>query len=116
MRAIYISGPMTDRPEHNYPAFYAAEERWRAMGWDVLNPARNFGGRTDLDRATYMRADVHHLLKADAIALLEDWVDSPGAKVELALARELGLEIFDGETGLPLDAHADITGWEFRGH
>ena len=45
---IYLSGPMTGLPEFNYPAFHEAARRWRAIGWDVINPAEHFEGRTDL--------------------------------------------------------------------
>ena len=43
-KKIYLSGPMTGLPEWGFPAFYAAEAKWIAAGWAVMNPARNFGG------------------------------------------------------------------------
>jgi hypothetical protein len=56
-KRIYIAGPMTGLVEHNFPAFHAAADRLRKAGWDAVNPAENFGGRTDLPRETYLRAD-----------------------------------------------------------
>lgn len=109
MRRVYISGPMTGHPAHNYPAFFDAERRWSAMGWAVANPARNFGGRTDLPRDVYMRADFHHLLSVDAIAMLPGWDTSQGAMSELNKARELALEVFDAMTALPYDAHVRLS-------
>ena len=38
-KRIYISGPMTGMPEHNFPAFHAAADRLRKAGWSVVNPA-----------------------------------------------------------------------------
>ena len=35
---IYISGPMTGHPDHNIPAFDAAEERPLKQGHFVINP------------------------------------------------------------------------------
>ena len=94
-RRIYISGPMTGHDDHNFPAFYAAAVRFRQAGWDVANPAENFGGRTDLPREAYLRADMAMLAQSDAIALLPGWERSAGATLEVVLAKEIGLQFFD---------------------
>lgn len=99
---IYIAGPMAGMPEHNYPTFRAAAERFREAGWDVVNPAENFGGRTDLPRSSYLRADVALLAQCDAIALLPGWQSSRGAKIEYCLARELGLMVINAATLTPM--------------
>ena len=101
-KRIYIAGPMTGRADHNYPAFAAAAERLRGAGWDVVNPAENFGGRTDLPRETYLRADVALLVCCDAVALLPGWEESLGAKMEYLLARAFGMKVFEAETLGPL--------------
>jgi hypothetical protein len=102
MRRIYIAGPMTGHEDFNFPAFHAAAGRFRQAGWHVANPAENFGGRTDLARETYLRADLTMLARCDAIAMLPGWDESKGAKVEYMLGRELGMEIFDAESLQPL--------------
>ena len=99
---IYIAGPMTGVPEHNFPAFHAAAQRLRKAGWEVVNPAENFGGQTDLPRETYLRADVALLVTCNAIAMLSGWEESRGAKLEYLLARELGMPVLDAETIQPL--------------
>lgn len=88
--------------EHNFPAFHAAARRLRVSGWRVVNPAENFGGRTDLPRELYMRADVFLLAMCDAIALLPGWINSRGARVEYLLAYEMGLEVLDAVTLMPV--------------
>ena len=103
-KRIYIAGPMTGLAEHNFPAFHAAADRLRQAGWDVVNPAENFGGRTDLPRETYLRADVVLLVGCDAIAMLPDWEDSRGAKLEYLLARELGMPVVDVATFQPIQS------------
>ena len=101
-KRIYIAGPMTGHADHNFPAFHAAAERFRQAGWQVVNPADNFDGRTDLPRETYLRADVALLVNSNAIALLPGWEESVGAKMEYLLARAFGMKVFDTETLQPL--------------
>jgi len=101
-KRIYLAGPMTGLPDHNFPAFRAAAERLQQAGWEVVNPADNFGGRTDLPRGSYLRADVALLLQCDAMAMLPGWADSRGAKLEYLLGRELGMPIIDVATFQPL--------------
>jgi len=103
-KRIYIAGPMTGLPECNFPAFHAAADRLRQAGWEVVSPAENFGGRTDLPRETYLRKDVTLLAGCDAVAMLPGWEDSRGAKLEYLLARELGMPVLDAETIEPLQA------------
>ena len=106
-KRIYIAGPMTGHPEHNFPAFHSAAGRLHEAGYEVVNPADNFGGRTDLPRSSYLRADVVLLLQCDAMAVLPGWETSLGAKLEYLLARELQMPIFDAETLQSLDSLPD---------
>jgi len=101
-KRIYIAGPMTGHVDHNYPAFHTAAERLQQGGWQVVNPADNFDGRTDLPRETYLRADVALLVDCDAIAILPGWEESFGAKMEYLLARAFGMKVYDAETLQPL--------------
>lgn len=103
-KRIYIAGPMTGLTEHNFPAFHAAADQLRQAGWNVVNPAENFGGRTDLPREDYLRADVALLVGCDAVAMLGGWEDSRGAKLEYLLARELGMPVLDAEDLQPIQS------------
>lgn len=97
-KRIYIAGPMTGYDECNFPAFRAAADRLRAAGYEAVNPAEHFNGRTDLPRETYLRADVILLAQCDGIAMLPHWQESRGAKLEYLLACELGMQALDAET------------------
>jgi len=108
---IYISGPMTGIEAHNFPAFRVAGERFRKAGWDVANPAENFGGRTDLARETYLRSDVVMLAQCDAIALLPGWEESRGATLEAVLAAEIGLKFFDAFSGMQMEEPSRTSFW-----
>ena len=106
---IYLAGPMTGLPNHNFPAFDRAARRLEKAGWEVVNPADNFGGRTDLPRASYLRVDVALLQQCDALALLPEWEASSGARLEYLLARELNLPVFDAETLRRLETPPDTS-------
>lgn len=90
---LYLCGPMTGLPDYNYAAFDTAAFRLRARGFDVINPAEEFGGNQNLAREIYMRRSFENVLKADGVALLPDWDTSPGARLESAMAVELCIPI-----------------------
>ena len=89
---IYLSGPMTNLPDLNFPAFNAETARLRALGYTVVNPVE-----ISPDPATpwqqCLRADLRTLCGCDAIALLPGWAGSKGAHLELMVAHRLGLGI-----------------------
>ncbi len=93
MKRIYLSGPMTGHPEHNYPAFHEAEKIVAEQFPDVAieNPARNFNGETGLPRDTYLREDLRNLAKCDGIVMLAGWTKSRGSCMEYLIASELGI-------------------------
>jgi hypothetical protein len=99
-KTIYIAGPMAHLPQLNFPAFFKAEKELMKAGWRVINPARFdavfnvFGEGVEgkiLDAVCESeRAAIPYL---DAIYLLKDWEKSKGARLELKVALEHGLEI-----------------------
>jgi len=97
-KRIYIAGPMTGYPDHNFPAFHEAAKRFREAGWEVVNPAKSFGGDRSLPRWRYMRRNIAALTQCDAIALLPGWQNSRGATLEYQVAIECGLAIYRAET------------------
>ena len=102
MATVYLAGPMTGYPDFNYVAFRLRAKQWRADGWDVLNPAENFGGDQTREYREYMRADLAMLLQADAIAFLPGWRQSKGAMFEHSVAVVLGIDMYDAVTGARL--------------
>jgi len=81
---------MTDLPEFNYPAFFAAEKELTMLGYEVTNPADNPTQDTWED---YMRHDIKQLMDCHAVALLDGWEDSKGAGIEVGIALKLGFEV-----------------------
>ena len=89
---LYIAGPMSGIEDFNRPAFHAAEQRLVASGYEVHNPAAFLGSE---DWVNCMKVGVAALCGCDGVALLHGWEHSHGVKVELDLAREFKMQIFD---------------------
>jgi hypothetical protein len=109
MTKIYISGPMTGYPEYNYPAFFEAESHlaFELSDVNILNPARIDDGEEQKfqhERIYYIRKSIELLLEATHIFVLPGWEKSEGAKLEIAIAKELGLKFL----GNPVDVDDDI--------
>ena len=85
-KKIYISGPMSGYDECNYPAFNAAAEELRSLGYEVFNPAEHNTGASYWET---LRGDMEALLTCDAVALLDGWHYSKGASIEVHMATVL---------------------------
>ena len=92
MKRVYVSGPMTGLPDLNFPAFNAAAKMLRDLGHTVFNPAE-VGEVPGLQWADYMRKDIRLLMECDTIWMLPGWLQSRGARLELYIAAELGMEV-----------------------
>lgn len=90
---VYISGPMTGIPDHNYPAFEVAAERLRTAGMQVVTPT-SIGQHDGWTWEQYMGAALALQVTADAIYMLPGWRKSRGAQVEYHLAVAIGQRIY----------------------
>ena len=92
MKRIYISGPMTGKPDLNFPAFNSESERLRSFGYEVINPAEL---NPDPNAAWHecMRNDLKALLDCDTLALIDGWDGSNGAHLEVHVAHRVGIRI-----------------------
>ena len=110
---LYIAGPMRGYEDFNFPAFDAARDALTAQGIEVISPA-------DMDREhgidikgdypdgeelrKIISRDIDAVMhRATGIALLPGYERSKGAKLELALAEFLGLDVYLYTTGALLD-------------
>jgi nucleoside 2-deoxyribosyltransferase len=95
--------------EYNFPAFYAAAKRLREQGHEVWSPAENdvdqdgFNPKTDQPKTMshYMARDLPQVCASDAVAMLNGWQDSEGARLEALVARKLGKPVLSAETLKP---------------
>ena len=95
MRKVYISGQITglclDECEK---IFGEAEEKIKKLGLDPVNPLKN-GLPKAATWVQHMGKDVELLLGCDAIYLLPNWSKSKGAKIELAIALQIGIAVIN---------------------
>ena len=90
---VYLSGMITG--DSNYrQKFKAMAEELLSYGYVVFNPAVL---RDGFDYEDYMDFDLLILSRCDAIFLMRDWKNSPGAKRECEEAKRLGLQILTEE-------------------
>jgi len=89
---IYLSGPMSGMPDHNFPAFHRYAAELRAAGHDVVSPAE-INADTSASWQQCLRADIRELAGCDSIALMPGWQMSDGAQLELHVAHRLGLHV-----------------------
>ena len=97
MTTAYIAGPMSGYEDFNFPAFHKAAEVLRQFPRysEVINPAENFDGRQDLDWQTYLRTAIQQVAASDEVVVLEGWEESKGASLEVHIARQLGLPVWE---------------------
>jgi hypothetical protein len=85
---------MTGLPDLGKAKFAAAANRLREEGHIVLNPAELPDGM-NADR--YMPICLSMVGVADMVFALDNWQDSPGAVIEIKLARYQGKKIITEE-------------------
>ena len=114
---VYAAGPMTGKALYNWPAFKEAAAKLMNFGYSVVTPfelnsivwERHFGREFNpgVDKCEYgdqllceMAAlDLQTVCEVDAVAVLEGWQQSKGARLEVLLAEQLGKIILDATTG-----------------
>lgn len=91
MKRIYLSGPMTNMLDLNFPLFHSTAATLRAAGHSVINPAE-----LNPDPGTWsecMRRDIKALMDCDTVAKLPGWHSSSGARLEVLIAERLGMKV-----------------------
>lgn len=93
---IYLSGPITGHPEdETRKKFEIAENLLRNKGFDPTNPLKlEHAGREDYTWNEFLAHDIRHLVFCEAIYMIAGWKNSRGARLELTIARGLGMELY----------------------
>jgi hypothetical protein len=100
MKLVYIAGPYRAPKEWEVlqnirRAEELALEVWRA-GASCICPHKNtafFGGAAD--DSVWLKGDLEMVRRCDAILCTEGYENSAGTRGEVALARDLGIPVFE---------------------
>lgn len=106
METIYLSGPMTGKPDFNVAEFNRYARKYRALGFRVLSPPELDAGDTSQPWKFYIRRDILVLLDEGVtrIYMMPDWEFSRGARLERHIAESFGILVYDAETDQQLGA------------
>lgn len=93
---VYISGKISNLPyQQAKEKFIKAEFILHRKGYKTINPVRII--HPDTPRHVAMKGCLLQLLDCDAIYMLSDWEQSPGAILEYEVAKQCGLRIIKEE-------------------
>jgi nucleoside 2-deoxyribosyltransferase len=92
---IFISGPMTGYPNFNHEAFHTLAAGLRSLGYIVLSPAENAPPADPESWSAWMRLSIAQLLQCDVMCTLPMWQVSTGASIEVGLAYELDIPVYN---------------------
>ena len=129
---LYLAGPMTGYPEFNFPAFEAAatdlrrmnyvvwsphesdlEAAWKAEHAATYSPANGDPGGSGMESHRFFLAvDLQHVCTSDALAVLDGWQASLGARIETYVAFQLDMPVHRYTPGELLDESNRIGRYE----
>ena len=91
---IYISGAITGTSDFQ-ERFQRAEDKLRAMDYEVINPARVNAQMPELTWEQYMQMSITMLSMAHGIMMTSGWQNSRGACMEYGYAIAKGMRIIE---------------------
>ncbi len=110
MNRLYLAGPMSSIPQHNFPAFLQAAEALREQGFDIISPAEidkattrklalqsQDGDLEELDQTwgELLARDIQIVAdQVDGVVVLTGWQKSKGARLETYCAYLQGKPVY----------------------
>lgn len=102
---IFIAGPMTGRRNFNFDAFRTAARVLRSKldpdEYRVIDPSQNHGGRQDLMWEDYLEESLRQVkTEATIVCVLDGWMESRGAKLEIdeAMRKQIPIMAYESMT------------------
>lgn len=89
---LYVIGPVTGRENLNRKPFEDAKEELERAGYAVTIPHDIIPPNASHEDAMRMSIGWIAKLKGGGVAMLDDWDDSPGARLENSVATACGIE------------------------
>jgi hypothetical protein len=94
LKKVYISGKISGLEFADaYSKFEFAEKYINLLTNHVAVNPMKIEHVHDLSWESFMVEDIRALFSCDAIYLLSNWEESKGARIEKAIAKEMGIEI-----------------------
>lgn len=112
-KRLYLSGKMTGLPDHGFTELNRAAADLRERGYEVFNPAEvseHFPSQAEAmnKRPVYMFRDIIEICgksfdqRTDAVAVLPNWYQSRGARLEVEIALQLDIPVVWAHSLKPL--------------
>lgn len=108
LRSAYLAGPMRGIENYNFPAFHKQAAWLRGLGWEIFSPAERDESDPNIDPTEnvagwsgsrgldyFMAYDLKAVCEHDAVICLPGWEASQGARLETAVATEVGHPVFE---------------------
>ena len=90
---IYLSGKISGTDlTHTRKRFSNVADKLQALGYEVTNPLCN-GLSEAAPWEEHIAKDIINLIDCEGIYMLQGWEDSQGARIEHAVAKEIGLKV-----------------------
>lgn len=96
---LYLAGAMRGMPEHGFPLFSEYAGKLRRAGYQVISPAESPPPNAAFPpgRADCMRHDLLIVAVVDGVAVLPNWQESPGARLEVACAWAFDIPVYEAD-------------------
>ncbi|MHA1747998.1 MAG: DUF4406 domain-containing protein [Promethearchaeota archaeon] len=91
---VYIAGKMTGLEDRNEKKFLEAEKELEKNGYTVMSPFHLHLGPPKNTWEDYLKCSLIMMLECDKVCVLDDWQDSPGAKLEVEVAKRVKMKVF----------------------
>lgn len=90
---LYISGKISSTDlTHTRKRFSDVADKLQSLGHEVINPLCN-GLSETAPWEEQIAKDIINLIDCEGIYMLQGWEDSQGARIEHAVAKEIGLRV-----------------------
>lgn len=93
MEKCYIAGKIGDLPIDEYEKLFKEGcQQAYELGYHPISPV-DLPHNHDKTWKSYMIEDIRCLMGCEAVYALRNWIHSPGARIEIGLAVQLGIKV-----------------------